>query len=522
MMKLKKCMMMIPAILLFSNSLSFAAILGDANDNGKIDLADAVIIVQKLVGIRPNDTTPPTVLISAPSANATVSGNVTLNAGTADNAGVAGVQFLLDGGNLGTEVTTPPFSTTWNSAQSSNGAHVVSARARDTSGNTATAGMINVTVANTGEPLQLEFAPAVIGFTTPLDLKTPNDGSGRLFVVEQGGKIKIIQSDGLVLATPFLDIGSKLSSGIGEEGLLGLAFHPDFATNGKFYVNYTSGTGGLHTVIAEFTASPAGSDTASAAGERILLTVDQPEANHNGGGLAFGNDNYLYIALGDGGGGGDAHGAIGNGQDTTTLLGKILRIDVDPPFAPGLQYAIPPTNPFIGDILGRDEIWLYGLRNPFRFSVDRATGNLWIGDVGQGSFEEVDLLTPAQGGANLGWRCREAAHDYNTATANCATATFTNPIFEYSRVNGDQTVIGGYVYRGQRIPQLFGQYVFGDFISGRVWTLTQSNQGQWARAFQFITAGGDLSAFGQDQNGELYAVRYSSGQVARIRQVGTP
>lgn len=517
-----KNVVLIPAILIFFNTVSFAAISGDANDNGKIDLADVIILLQKLVGQRPNDTTPPTVSISSPSGNANVSGSVTLSADTTDNVVVAGVQFLLDGVNLGTEVTTAPFSTTWNSTQSSNGAHMVSARARDTAGNIATSGMVNVTVSNTGSPLQLELAPAITGFTTPLDLQAPADGSGRLFVVEQGGKIKIIQSDGTVLATPFLDIGLKLSSSVSEEGLLGLAFHPNFSTNGKFYVNYTSSTGGLHTVIAEFTATPANSNTASTASERILLTVSQPESNHNGGGLAFGNDNYLYIALGDGGGGGDNHGTIGNSQDTTTLLGKILRIGVDPPFASGLQYAIPPTNPFFGGNLGRNEIWLYGLRNPYRFSVDHATGDLWIGDVGQSSFEEVDRLTQVQGGANLGWRCREAAHNFNTATANCATATFTDPIFEYTRESGDTTVVGGYVYNGKSIPQLFGQYFFGDFNSGRAWTLTQNNQGQWVRTFQFITAGGDLSAFGQDQSGELYVVRYSSGQVARIRQVGMP
>jgi glucose/arabinose dehydrogenase len=367
-------------------------------------------------------------------------------------------------------------------------------------------------------PLQLELVPVASGFTQPLDLQAPDDNTGRLFVVEQGGKIKIIPSSGPVLSTPFLDIGGKLSSSSGEEGLLGLAFHPDYATNPRFFVNYTSNDGGvLHTVIAEYTASSGDANIADATSERILLTVDQPFTNHNGGGLAFGNDGFLYIALGDGGSGGDPNG---NGQNINVLLGKILRIDVDSAPAMGLQYAIPPGNPFV-NLAGRDEIWLYGLRNPFRFSVDHSTADLWIGDVGQDSFEEVDRITPQQGGANLGWNFMEGTHCYNPPS-NCTTTGLTFPIFDYSHAPGDETVIGGYVYHGTRIPPLAGVYVFGDFISGRIWTLTQVSPVAWVRTEVSSTAANDLSAFGQGLDGELYVVRYSSGVVAHIHQAGTP
>jgi glucose/arabinose dehydrogenase len=382
------------------------------------------------------------------------------------------------------------------------------------------AGCMNNSTDSSGtvSPMQLELVPVASGFSQPLDLQSPDDNTNRLFVVEQGGKIKIIPPNGQVLSTPFLDIGGKLINCSGEEGLLGLAFHPQYAANRQFFVNYTSNCGGaLQTVIAEYTASTGNANIADATSERILMTVDQPFANHNGGGLAFGNEGFLYIALGDGGSGGDPDG---NGQNINVLLGKILRIDVDSAPAMGLQYAIPPGNPFV-NIAGRDEIWLYGLRNPFRFSVDHSTGDLWIGDVGQDSFEEVDLITPQQGGANLGWNVMEGTHCY-PPSSSCTTAGLMLPIFDYSHAPGDETVIGGYVYHGTRIPSLAGVYVFGDFISGRIWTLTQTSQGAWARTEVSRTAANDLSAFGQDQDGEIYVVRYSNGVVAHIHQAGTP
>jgi glucose/arabinose dehydrogenase len=357
-----------------------------------------------------------------------------------------------------------------------------------------------------------------MGFNNPEDIQQPKDGSGRLFVVEQGGRIQIIQSDGTRVNAPFLDVTGRtgFTSG-GETGLLGLAFHPMYLQNRRFFVNYTRTIGGqLQTVIAEFTASATNASFADPATENILFTVDQPFSNHNGGGLAFGREGFLYIGLGDGGSAGDPQC---NGQNINVLLGKILRIDVDSPAAAGLNYALPPDNPFVGQT-GRDEIWLYGLRNPFRFSFDTANGNLWIGDVGQDSFEEVDMLTPKQGGSNMGWNIREGTHPFSTVCSQTGN-TLTDPIFDYDHTQGDKTVIGGHVYHGTKMPALVGAYVFGDFISGRVWSLTKSGQ-TWTRADLLTTASGDLAAFGEDQAGELYLARYSTGVVTRVHQVGQP
>lgn len=367
---------------------------------------------------------------------------------------------------------------------------------------------------------QFDLVTVAANFTTPLDVQQPNDNTGRLFVVEQGGRIQIIQSSGARLANPFLDVTGRsgFTSG-GETGLLGLAFHPMYAQNRRFFVNYTRNNGGqLQSVIAEFTTSATDPNFADPATERILFTVDQPFSNHNGGGLAFGKEGFLYIALGDGGSGGDPNC---NGQNINVLLGKILRIDVDSTPAAGLQYALPPDNPFINKT-GSDEIWLYGLRNPFRFSFDTANGNLWIGDVGQDAFEEVDMLTPQQGGANMGWNIREGKHPFaNTAMCSQTGGTLTDPIFDYDHSQGDETVIGGHVYHGTKMPGLAGAYVFGDFISGRVWSLTGSGQ-SWTRTFLLNTAANDLAAMGEDHAGELYLARYSSGTVVRLNQVGQP
>ena len=338
-------------------------------------------------------------------------------------------------------------------------------------------------------------------------------------MVEQGGRIQIIQSNGTRASTPFLDVTGRTGFNTGGElGLLGLAFHPQYAQNGRFFVNYTRSIGGqLQSVIAEFTASGTNANFADPATENILIIVDQPFPNHKGGGLAFGLGGFLYIAFGDGGSGGDPQC---NGQNLNVLLGKILRIDIDSPAAAGLNYAIPQSNPFVNQT-GRDEIWLYGLRNPFRFSIDSANGNLWIGDVGQNAYEEVDMLTPNQGGANLGWNLREGTHPYSATTCSQTGNAFTDPIFDYDRSNGDETVIGGHVYHGQKIPVLAGIYVFGDFISGRLWTLTQSGQ-TWTPTLLLTVAANDLAAIGQDQTGELYVARYSNGMIARLHQVGQP
>jgi len=367
-------------------------------------------------------------------------------------------------------------------------------------------------------PATFDLVQVASGFSNPLDIQQPDDSSGRLFVVEQGGHIQIIQSNGTRAATPFLDVTGRsgFTSG-GETGLLGLAFHPNYATNRRFYVNYTRNNGAqLQTVIAEFTVSSANSNSVDPSTENILFTVDQPFSNHNGGGLAFGKDGFLYIGLGDGGSGGDP---LGNGQNTNTLLGKMLRIDVDSAHSPGLNYAIPPSNPFATSG-GRAEIWLFGLRNPFRFSFDSVAGDLWIGDVGQDSFEEVDHLTSAQGGANLGWNIMEGAHCFSPPTG-CSMTGLTLPVFDYDHSQGDETVIGGYIYRGTKMPALVGTYVFGDFISGRMWTLTQSGS-TFTRTSLFTVAANDISSIGRDQLGELYVARYSTGAVSRIHQVGQP
>lgn len=367
-------------------------------------------------------------------------------------------------------------------------------------------------------PPTFELVQVANGFSTPLDIQQPDDNTGRLFVVEQGGHIQIIQSNGTRAATPFLDVTGRtgFTSG-GETGLLGLAFHPNYQSNRRFYVNYTRNNATqLQTVVAEFTASATNANFADPTTENILFTVDQPFSNHNGGGLAFGKDGFLYIGLGDGGSGGDP---LGNGQNTNTLLGKILRIDVDSAHSPGLNYAIPPSNPFATSG-GRGEVWLFGLRNPFRFSFDTVTGDLWIGDVGQNNFEEVDHLTSAQGGANLGWNVMEGTHCFMPATG-CSMAGLTLPVFDYDHSQGDDTVIGGHIYRGTKMPSLVGAYVFGDFISGRMWFLSQSGS-TFTRTSLFTVAANDIAAIGQDQLGELYVARYSSGAVSRIHQVGQP
>ena len=346
-------------------------------------------------------------------------------------------------------------------------------------------------------PANFALTQIASGLTTPVDLQQSDDGSGRFFVVEQPGTIKVVQGTS-VLPTAFLDIRSKVSfSPGGEMGLLGVAFHPNYSTNHRFYVNYdrTLGSGQIQTVIAEYQAPSAASNQADATSERILLTVDQPFTNHKGGQLSFGPDGFLYIALGDGGSGGDPSG---NGQNLNMLLGKMLRIDADG----ALPYAIPPSNPFASGG-GLPEIWAYGLRNPFRFSFDRTSGKLFAGDVGQDAFEEVDILAS---GGNFGWNTMEGMHCFNPSSG-CDMTGLTLPIAEYGHSEGE-AVIGGYVYHGAAIPSLAGVYVFGDFITGRMWTLTQSAGGAWTRKL-ILSTGRGISSFGQDAAGEIYVVDYS-------------
>ena len=341
--------------------------------------------------------------------------------------------------------------------------------------------------------VHLQFV--VSGLTAPLDFQSPRDGTGRFFIVEQAGTIRIVKGK-KVLAPSFLDISSIIVSG-GETGLLGLAFHPQYKSNGRFFLNYTRRVSGqLQTAIAEYHVSPTNPNLADPNSGKVLLSFDQPFDNHKGGQLAFGLDGFLYIGTGDGGSGGDPQG---NGQKLTTLLGKMLRIDVNS----GSPYEIPPDNPFVGVGGAKGEIWAYGFRNPWRFSFDKTSKRLFVGDVGQDAWEEVDILTK---GGNFGWNIMEGNHCYPPGS-NCNKTGLIPPIGEYSHSEGI-AVIGGYVYRGAGIPVLKGLYVFGDFGSGQVWTLQETQPGTWTRA-PLLSTGINISAFGRAGNNELYVLDYN-------------
>jgi len=338
-----------------------------------------------------------------------------------------------------------------------------------------------------------------------------HDGTGRLFVVSKAGRIRIV-NNGTVLATPFLDISSSVSKG-GEQGLLGLAFHPSFKTNRKLYVDFTNAAG--DTVIREYRASAGNPNVVDRASGRTLLTIHQPYANHNGGMLAFGPGGYLFIGMGDGGSGGDP----GNrAQRIDTLLGKILRINVNGTSSKH-QYLIPRSNPYVGRT-GRNEIWQRGLRNPWRFSFDRTNGNLWIGDVGQNTYEEVDRAPKTSTGpgrnVNWGWRVMEGRHCYRPATG-CNRTGKKLPLTEYSHAaNGRCAISGGYVYRGSAIPALAGWYVYGDYCSGEVWAVRATASAP-ATPVRLIGPGTGrlISGFGEGNGGELYLCDLN-GTVYRI------
>src|SRR6185369_4121436 len=317
-------------------------------------------------------------------------------------------------------------------------------------GGSSSSGVGNPPPVPSGAPPAIKLSNVVSGLSSPVGMESAHDGSGRFFVLQQAGAIRIVQN-GSLISTPFLDITPLVESG-GEKGLLGLAFHPGFTTNRKFYVDYTHRSGGqLQTVIAEYLVSTADPNVADPSSARILLTIDQPFDNHNGGQLAFGADGFLYIGMGDGGSGGDP---FGNAQNTNALLGKILRIDVNSTSA-GKQYAIPAGNPFVTGG-GAPEVYAYGLRNPWRFSFDTPTSRLFVGDVGQDAFEEVDIV---EIGKNYGWNIMEGTHCYNATT--CSSTGLTPPITDYSHSEGE-SVTGGFVYRGSAIPGMVGRYVFGD------------------------------------------------------------
>jgi len=357
---------------------------------------------------------------------------------------------------------------------------------------------------------QIQAQPDInlIEFATGLDnpLSIAHAGDDRLFVVEQEGYIQIVDSNGQINVFPFLDITDLLTSG-GEQGLLGLAFHPEYSSNGYFYVNYTDKDG--NTSISRFSVSGSNPDSALPSSEMQLLSVEQPFSNHNGGNLIFGPDGYLYIGLGDGGSGGDPQN---NAQNLSVYLGKMLRIDVDG----GNPYGIPAGNPFVDEPGALDEIWSWGLRNPWRFSFDAETGDLWTADVGQNAYEEVNFQPVASdGGENYGWRCYEGTHEYNTSGCG-PVSEYTFPAFEYAHdTSGGCSVTGGLVYRGNNYPGMEGHYFFSDYCNDKLWSLT-GTEGDWNVRYHGQFGGNSFSAFGEDVNGEIYIAGIQSGIIYQI------
>lgn len=343
-------------------------------------------------------------------------------------------------------------------------------------------------------------------------VKIANAGDDRLFVVERSGVIKVIDENGVTLNTPFLDIDNKVTQtgGQSEQGLLGLAFHPDYATNGYFYVHYTDNGGDSQ--IARYTVS-ADANVADANSEMIVMEIGQPYGNHNGGDIEFGPDGYLYIGMGDGGSGNDPQNFAQNNQ---SLLGKMLRVDISTE-----PYAIPADNPFVNDANVLDEIWSTGLRNPWRFSFDAKTGDMWIADVGQWAYEEIDFQPASStGGENYGWRCREGeVVNNNVNTSNCGPITdYVQPIWTYTHpMFGPCSITGGFVYRGCTFPTLYGHYLYADYCSGDIWALYRDEQGGVTNEKVLTVSDGAWSTFGQDVNGELYIAGLNNGNVSLIK-----
>ncbi len=357
---------------------------------------------------------------------------------------------------------------------------------------------------STASSLALTLDEVAGGFKRPTFVTHAGDGSGRLFVVEKAGTIRTVRG-GVVEPQPFLDVSAVAGSRGNEQGLLGLAFHPRFEENGRLFVAYTAKDGANS--VAEYHV-PAGSTRANPATARVIFSIPDDRANHNGGMLAFGPDGYLYFGTGDGGGAGDTRG---NGQSLTTLLGKILRLGVDLGTAP---YAIPRDNPFAARGDARPEIWAYGLRNPWRFSFDRATGDLWIGDVGQDALEEVDFqVASSKGGENYGWNVMEASACFKPATG-CDRGGKVLPVFEYSHDGGACSVTGGYVYRGAKLPALQGAYLFIDYCEGKLRSLRREASG-W-RAAVLLETELSVTSFGEDEAGEVYVLDDAGGALYRL------
>lgn len=356
---------------------------------------------------------------------------------------------------------------------------------------------------NPSNSIKIKLEEIAGGLRQPVALVHAKEHSGRLFIVEQAGVIRTFKN-GKLSDTPFLDIRDRVTAG-GEMGLLGLAFHPDFSKNRRFFVNYTASTPGLNTLIAELTAED-NLEKADPKSEKILMTIPQPFSNHNGGQIAFGPDGKLYIGMGDGGAGNDPEE---NAQNLTSLLGKMLRIDVDQQEGKK-AYGIPIDNPFLTEPNTAPEIWASGLRNPWRFSFDSKTGELYAGDVGQNHREEINLI---QRGQNYGWNIMEGKICTPGVKRPCDPSRFAPPLFDYPRSEGT-VVIGGYVYRGKAIPALNGAYFYGDFGNGRIWVLR--HEGKTVSEHQLLLETDRMiSAFGEDKEGELYVVDYN-GKILKI------
>jgi len=347
-------------------------------------------------------------------------------------------------------------------------------------------------------PARLQLKQIAAGLTRPDYVTHAGDGSGRLFILEQPGRIRVMR-DGKLLTAPFLDLTARINADGNEQGLLGLAFHPRYRQNGLFFVHYTGKSG--ETVIARYRASAQEPDRADAASGNVILTVPQPYTNHNGGAILFGPDGYLYIALGDGGSAGDPQNRA---QNLESLLGKLLRVDVD-----AETYAVPPDNPLVGKA-GKPEVWAYGLRNPWRISFDRATGDLYIADVGQNEIEEVNLQQAGSpGGQNYGWKVYEGSKTYGKGQAPGAVF----PVAEYTHAAGGCSVTGGYVYRGRVIAGLAGIYFYADYCTGKIWGLNRES-GRWVSKL-LLDTDHNISSFGEDEAGELYVVDHG-GSVFKL------
>lgn len=363
----------------------------------------------------------------------------------------------------------------------------------------------------TSQTPQINLVQLATGFNSPVDIK--HCGDNRIFVVQQGGAIRILSKSGTINSTPFITIDSVLSSG-NEQGLLGLAFSPNYKQDGYFYVNYTfaNGTTTGETRISRFSVNPTDSNLASPNTEKVILSFTQPYTNHNGGNMMFGPDGYLYISSGDGGSGGDPQGYA---QNKNTLLGKMLRIDV----TGQSTYAIPPTNPFVGQPNVKEEIWSYGLRNPWRCSFDRITGDMWIGDVGQLVWEEIDFEPAGDtGGRNYGWKCYEGNSVYSAGS--CSTvAVHAAPVFVFGHTGGNCSVTGGYVYRGTQFSALFGRYIFTDYCSGQFWSTRKLANGNLVTDTLQDFFNNQFTAYGEDNLGEMYVAYRGSGSGGRIYKI---